>query len=180
MQDRLWFLQTANTSALSLSRILLKIKNMKKNQKIVTFVVIIVLALVILLAAVFFLRGQEQEEDFVLTPGQQAQLGDFVLTPEQQTELEEFVDANPYLQEDLAMETKKIKVEIATDEELNEIGIVPKTPDGRGFRLQVIERDQSGKIISYKVIYDDEDIAEEITVPEVGYFTNGGVIPFAE
>lgn len=133
------------------------------NKKILVLLGILVLILILLVVAIFLLKGQENKK--------------VTLTPEQQAQLQEDFNAT---EDDLTMETKKIKLEIATDEELAEMGIVPKAPDGRDFRLQVIERDQSGKIISYKVIYKDEDIATEISVPKRGFFTEGGVVPFLE
>lgn len=136
------------------------------NKKILILLGILVLVLVLLSAVIFLLKDQEDKK--------------MTLTPEQQAQLQEVIDANPYLQEDPVMVNKKIKVEMATDQEMAAMGIIPKTLDGREFRIQVIERDSDGKILSYKVVYSDTDIAEEITVPEVGYFTNGGVIPFAE
>ena len=52
--------------------------------------------------------------------------------------------------------------------------------DSDNQKIQVIERDDSGKIISYKIIRQDEDIANEIAVPKRGFFTEGGVVPFLE
>ena len=132
------------------------------NKKILVLLGILVLILVLLVVAIFLLKGQENKK--------------VTLTPEQQAQLQEVFNAT---EDDLTMETKKIKLEIATDEELAEMGLITDTPEGK-VRIQVIERDENGKIISYKVIYKDEDIATEISVPKRGYFTEGGVVPFLE
>ncbi|BFD24746.1 MAG: hypothetical protein ACOYJ1_11390 [Peptococcales bacterium] len=140
---------------------------MKKDKKIIILISALVLILVFVAFLVSFLSRDNNNQE----------IKDLNLTAEQKGEVQEVFNAT---EDDLTMETRKIKLEIATDEELTEMGIVPKAPDGRDFRLQVIERDQSGKIISYKVIYEDEDIATEISVPKRGYFTEGGVVPFLE
>jgi len=134
---------------------------MKKNQKIV----ILISALVLILAFTAFLI-------FSLKDSDNQKIQDLGLTDEQIAEIQEIADG-------LEMENRQIKVEMATEEELTEIGLVTDTSEGK-VQIQVIERDESGKIISYKIIRQDEDIANEIAVPKRGFFTEGGVVPFLE
>ncbi len=134
---------------------------MKKNQKIV----ILISALVLILAFTAFLI-------FSLKDSGNQKIQDLGLTDEQIAEIQEIADG-------LEMENRQIKVEMATEEELTEIGLVTDTSEGK-VQIQVIERDESGKIISYKIIRQDEDIANEIAVPKRGFFTEGGVVPFLE
>lgn len=134
---------------------------MKKNQKIV----ILISALVLILAFTAFLI-------FSLKDSDNQKIQDLDLTDEQIAEIQEIADG-------LEMENRQIKVEMATEEELTKIGLVTDTSEGK-VQIQVIERDESGKIISYKIIRQDEDIANEIAVPKRGFFTEGGVVPFLE
>jgi hypothetical protein len=134
---------------------------MKKNQKIV----ILIGALVLILAFAAFLTSSLKDSD-------NQKIKDSGFTDEPIAEIQEIA-------EDLEMENRQIKVEMATEEELSQMGLVTDTPEGK-VRIQVIERDESGKIISYRIIRKDEDIINEIDVPERGFFTEGGEVPFLE
>ena len=141
---------------------------MKKNQKIVVLIgaLVLILALIIFLMSYLFRENSDYQKirDLGFTDEQIAQIGEFIKTTN----------------EGLEMENRQIKVEMATEEELAKMGIVSQAPDGENVRIQVIERDQEGKIISYRIIRKDEDIANEIAVPKRGFFTEGGLVPFLE
>ena len=136
---------------------------MKKNQKIVVLIgaLVLIFALIIFLMSYLFRENSDYQK-----------IRDLGFTDEQIAEIQEIADG-------LEMENRQIKVEMATEEELTEIGLVTDTSEGK-VQIQVIERDESGKIISYKIIRQDEDIAKEIAVPKRGFFTEGGVVPFLE
>jgi hypothetical protein len=136
---------------------------MKKNQKIVVLIgaLVLIFALIIFLMSYLFRENSDYQK-----------IRDLGFTDEQIAEIQEIADG-------LEMENRQIKVEMATEEELTEIGLVTDTSEGK-VQIQVIERDESGKIISYKIIRQDEDIANEIAVPKRGFFTEGGVVPFLE
>ena len=136
---------------------------MKKNQRIVVLIgaLVLIFALIIFLMSYLFRENSDYQK-----------IRDLGFTDEQIAEIQEIADG-------LEMENRQIKVEMATEEELTEIGLVTDTSEGK-VQIQVIERDESGKIISYKIIRQDEDIANEIAVPKRGFFTEGGVVPFLE
>ena len=71
-------------------------------------------------------------------------------------------------------QTKKIKVEMASANELAEMGIVTETPDGEKMQIQVLERGPNGEIVSYRKIFKEEDILTEMPIPEVNRFVEDG------
>jgi len=71
-------------------------------------------------------------------------------------------------------QTKKIKVEMASANELAEMGIVTETPDGEKMQIQVLERGSNGEIVSYRKIFKEEDILTEMPIPEVNRFVEDG------
>ena len=74
--------------------------------------------------------------------------------------------------------TKQIQVVFATEEEREQMGI-NVSPLFDPARIQVLERDENGRVITYKKIYNDNEIIHELYLP-TGSLSEGGVVPIIE
>jgi hypothetical protein len=74
--------------------------------------------------------------------------------------------------------TKQIQVVFATEEELEQMGI-NVSPLFDPARIQVLERDENGRVITYKKIYNDNEIIHELYLP-TGSLSEGGIVPIIE
>ena len=73
---------------------------------------------------------------------------------------------------------KQIQVVFATEEEREQMGI-NVSPLFDPARIQVLERDKDGRVITYKKIYDDSEIIHELYLP-TGSLSEGGIVPIIE
>jgi hypothetical protein len=144
---------------------------MNKNQKIVFF-----LSILLLLFAVSFLwySGKQDNVEPQLPPQTQPGIED-------QQALDEPPPYNLTTAESGDWDapfTKQIEVVFATEEEKEQMGI-NVSPLFDPARIQVLERDADGNVITYKKIYNDSEIIHELYLP-TGSLSEGGIVPIIE
>jgi hypothetical protein len=139
---------------------------MKKNQKIIFFIVAF-----LLLFGLSFLIYQNRQEPLDTQNG----------ASEEEQNLDQPPAYSPTAREAGNWDApfvKQIEVVFATDEEREEMGI-NVSPLFDPARIQVLERDKDGRIITYKKIYDDSEIIHELYLP-TGSLSEGGIVPIIE
>ena len=72
------------------------------------------------------------------------------------------------------IQSEKIEVEMASEDELRDMGIVSQTPDGENMQIQVLERGPNGEIVSYRKVFKEEDIMTEIPFLRNNSLVEGG------
>ena len=122
---------------------------MKKDLKIIILALIFVLLFVFIF--IFVLKNQEAE----------------VLDNE--LNIQENQAKNEIL-----IQSEKIEVEMASEDELRDMGIVSQTPDGENMQIQVLERGPNGEIVSYRKVFKEEDIMTEIPFLRNNSLVEGG------
>jgi len=122
---------------------------MKKDLKIIMLALIFVLLFVFIF--IFVLKNQEAE----------------VLDNE--LNIQENQAKNEIL-----IQSEKIEVEMASEDELRDMGIVSQTPDGENMQIQVLERGPNGEIVSYRKVFKEEDIMTEIPFLRNNSLVEGG------
>ena len=75
---------------------------------------------------------------------------------------------------EILIQSEKIEVEMASEDELRDMGIVSQTPDGENMQIQVLERGPNGEIVSYRKIFKEEDIMTEIPFLRNNSLVEGG------
>jgi len=122
---------------------------MKKDLKIIMLALIFVLLFVFIF--IFVLKNQEAEV-----------LDNEVNIQENQAKNE------------ILIQSEKIEVEMASEDELRDMGIVSQTPDGENMQIQVLERGPNGEIVSYRKVFKEEDIMTEIPFLRNNSLVEGG------
>jgi len=75
---------------------------------------------------------------------------------------------------EILIQSEKIEVEMASEDELRDMGIVSQTPDGENMQIQVLERGPNGEIVSYRKVFKEEDIMTEIPFLRNNSLVEGG------
>ena len=139
---------------------------MKKNQKIIFFIVVF-----LLLFGLSFLIYQNRQEPLDTQNGASEEEQNLDQPPAYAPTAREAGNWDaPFI--------KPIEVVFATEEEREEMGI-NVSPLFDPARIQVLERDKDGRIITYKKIYDDSEIIHELYLP-TGSLSEGGIVPIIE